>query len=126
MKTLLLALAMATAAAGAASAQWSAGGGNNEVVTVTAPHPQQHRRSTIGAPIVNVALSREVRFDDLDLRTYRGAHVLRERVRRTAVALCRDIDDRYLVTQDDDRSCVRDAEYEAMDQAEEAIADAQS
>src|SRR5215469_1246615 len=58
-----------------------------EHVTVTAPRPPQDR-STIGAPIVDVALSREVRIDDLDLRTGYGVRVLERRVSAMAQALC--------------------------------------
>jgi hypothetical protein len=54
--------------------------GPTEDVIVRAP---QHgpARSEIGAPIQDVSLSREVRFDDLDLRTVWGAQALRSRIR---------------------------------------------
>ncbi|HWA90609.1 MAG TPA: UrcA family protein [Rhizomicrobium sp.] len=90
--------------------------GTNEVVTVTAPRPHERQRSEIGAPIVKVSLSREVRFDDLDLRTARGAHALRNRVRDTARALCHQIDQQYLVTDDDTHSCIRTATQDALAQ----------
>lgn len=95
--------------------------GTNEVVTVTAPPPHLRQRSEIGAPIVNVSLSREVRFDDLDLRTASGAHALRSRVRQTARALCRQLDEQYLVTEDDGNSCINTALDDAMAQADSAI-----
>jgi UrcA family protein len=116
----LLALG-AVLVATSASAQTAAPSGTHEVVTVTAPRPHERQRSTIGAPIINVSLSREVRFDDLDLRTAGGAHALRARVRDTARALCRQLDQQYLVTEDDGRSCVTAAEDDALAQADSAI-----
>lgn len=120
----LLALAIALAASSASAQQYgpvAAPSGSHEVVTVTAPRPHERQRSTIGAPIVNVSLSREVRFDDLDLRTARGAHALRARVRDTARALCNQLDQQYPVTEDDSRSCITTAQNDAMAQADSAI-----
>lgn len=111
----------ATAAAAQSYGPVTPQSGTNEVVTVTAPHPHQRQRSDIGAPIVNVALSREVRFDDLDLTTASGARTLRDRVRHTASVLCREIDQQYLVTEDDSHSCVSAALDDAMGQANAAI-----
>src|SRR5438552_15213241 len=54
--------------------------------------PRYHPRSAIGAEIRDVALTREVRFDDLDLRTAWGARELRARVRYTASNLCTKLD----------------------------------
>jgi UrcA family protein len=111
-----LALVLATSA----SAQSYAS--PTEEVIVRAPQygPQ---RSEIGAPIENVSLSREVRFDDLDLRTAWGARALRDRVRETAMNLCQQLENQY-VTMDDNRPCYRTAYEDAMDQAETAIRDA--
>src|SRR6185503_17660980 len=68
--------------------------GSTEEVIVTAPRPAQER-SSIGAPIVNAALSGEVRYDDLDLTTGHGARALEHRVSRAARDLCRRLDVRY-------------------------------
>jgi len=92
--------------------------GTNEVVTVTAPKLHQRQRSRIGAPIVNVSLSREVRFDDLDLSTDSGMRTLHARVRHTAKVLCDQLDQQYLTTQDDARGCVSEAVEDAMEQAD--------
>ena len=92
--------------------------GTNEVVTVTAPKLHQRERSRIGAPIVEVSLSREVRFDDLDLSTDSGMRALHARVRHTAKVLCDQLDQQYLTTQDDARGCVTTAVDDAMEQAE--------
>lgn len=129
MRTTLLALGMALAATTALADPYgpvTPPSGANEVVTVTAPRPHETRRSKIGAEIVNVSLSREVRFDDLDLRTASGARALRDRVRRTASALCRQLDDQYLVTDDDSVPCIRAAVDDAMHQADAAIAEARN
>lgn len=123
--TLGLALA-ATAASAGPYGPATPPSGTDEVITVTAPHPHETQRSAIGAPIVNVSLSREVRFDDLDLRSDRGARTLRDRVRHTARALCRQLDSQYLVTDDDSRSCDGAALDDAMHQADDAIASARS
>jgi UrcA family protein len=92
-----------------------------EHVTVTAPRPPQDR-STIGAPIVDVALSREVRIDDLDLRTGYGVRVLERRVSAMAQALCRRLDLRYPIATSDSPPCYEAAYDDAMAQADEAIA----
>jgi len=117
LTTILATGAIALTLATSASAQDYAG--PTEDVIVRAPHygPQ---RSDIGAPIQNVSLSREVRFDDLDLRTVWGARALRSRLRQTALNLCRQLDNQY-VTLDDNRSCYRAAYEDAMMQAEAAI-----
>jgi UrcA family protein len=93
-------------------------GRSPERVEVIAPRPQ---RSEIGAPIVDVALSREVRFDDLDLDTRHGVRELRERVRNTARDLCRQIDFRYPIAANGSPPCYRTAVADAMDQVDEAI-----
>jgi len=117
LTTILAAGAIALTLATSAWAQYYAG--PTEDVIVRAPHygPQ---RSEIGAPIQNVSLSREVRFDDLDLRTVWGARVLRNRLRQTALNLCRQLDNQY-VTLDDNRSCYRAAYEDAMMQADDVI-----
>ncbi|MBI3675396.1 MAG: UrcA family protein [Proteobacteria bacterium] len=92
----------------------------DDSVEVTAPryHPG---RSDIGAPIRNVAMQEEVRFDDLDLRTNHGAHVLQSRVRQTARNLCRRLDAVYPVTADGSPDCYTVAVNNAMSQANAAI-----
>jgi len=87
--------------------------------------PRYHaRRSAIGAEIRDVSLSREVRFDDLDLRSARGARELRARIRYTAGTLCRKLEVRFPVTAEDSPPCFQTAVARAMDQADEAISNA--
>jgi len=95
--------------------------GGPERVEVIAPRGE---RSEIGAPIEYRSISREVRFDDLDLTTGRGAHILRARVRETARALCERLNVRYPVATSDSPPCYSTAVADAMDQADEAIAQA--
>ena len=89
--------------------------------------PRHRERSEFGAPIRTEALSRPVRFDDLDLSTPYGAHELRDRVRYTARALCRELDRRYPITVSDGQpDCYRAAVDDAMYQADRAIDDART
>ena len=83
----------------------------------------------LGAPNMRVYLSREVRYDDLNLRTRRGARILHERVKLTARLLCRDLDQRYPVTADnggDNITCYHDASENALYRADRAIREARS
>lgn len=91
----------------------------NEEVIVRAP-PQTSQRSNIGASVQDVSMSREVRFDDLDLRTVWGAETLRSRIRNTALTICQQLENQY-VTLDDNRPCYRAAYDDAMVQADNAI-----
>lgn len=97
--------------------------GPREDVEVTAPRFHPHR-SMIGAEIRDVSISRDVRFDDLDLRTAQGARELRSRIRFTASALCSKLDTLYPVAAEDSPPCFRAAVERAMVQADDAIGDA--
>ena len=99
--------------------------GPTEEVIVHAPPPARER-SAIGAPIVDVALSGDVRYDDLDLTTRWGARVLQRRVSSAARDLCRRLDVRYPVATADSPPCYRTAYEDAMAQADDAIARARS
>jgi len=118
----LLSGAIALALAAPVLAQVVAG--PTEEVIVRAPPYYGQQRSEIGAPIEDVSLSREVRFDDLDLGTVWGQDALRDRIRRTAMSLCQDLENRYPVTADGSPPCYRTAYDDAMDQAESAIRNA--
>ena len=90
--------------------------------------PRPHytpRQGELGAPIENVSLSREVRYDDLDLTTPDGIHELRARIRFTAAQECRQLDTMYPIAADDSPPCYRTAVEGAMEQADNAIAQAQ-
>ncbi len=95
--------------------------------SITIYGPRRHvERGDLGTPIENVALSRAVRFDDLDLRTDWGAHELRNRVRFTAHALCQRLDAMYPISADDNPPCYRTAVDQAMYRADAAIGQARA
>ncbi|HTW36631.1 MAG TPA: UrcA family protein [Rhizomicrobium sp.] len=101
--------------------------GPPEEVIVTPP-PYARQRSAIGAPIIDASLSRQVRIDDLDLRTGWGVRALRSRVSFTASTLCQQLNAMYPVTYDGgsdqwprNHECYRDAFERGMAQADRAI-----
>jgi UrcA family protein len=96
-----------------------------EQVQVTVPRPRP-QRGEFGAPIRDVALTRNVRYDDLDLTTNRGARQLKERIDYTARALCQRLDAMYPVAVSDSPPCYRTAMRDAMFQANAAIDDARN
>ena len=96
-----------------------------EQVIVVAP-PYHGRSSTTGAPIRDVAMSREVFIGDLDLRTRWGERALLTRVRSTARTLCNKLDHMYPVSDDNSPDCYRTAVDNAMAQAYDAIDRARS
>jgi len=94
-----------------------------ETVTVAVPRARP-QRSDIGAPIRDVAISRDVRYDDLDLASPAGARTLRHRIEYTARTLCQRLDVAYPVATADSPPCYRSAVAGAMAQADQVIADA--
>lgn len=97
---------------------------NDEEIEVTAPRSRM--RGEYGAPIRNVSMTREVRFDDLDLASRDGAEILRGRIRSTALMLCRQLDTMHPVAANDSPPCYQRALEDAMDQADQAIANARN
>jgi UrcA family protein len=95
-----------------------------EEVIIEAPRYRAPQRSTIGAPIEDVAMSRTIRFDDLDLRTGWGARALRDRIAYTARTLCNRMDFVYPISTSDSPPCYRTAYEDGMAQADAAIAQA--
>ena len=93
----------------------------DDEIVVTAPRA---RRGEYGAPIRNVAMSRDVSFADLDLTTNDGARALEARIRSTARNLCRQLEVMHPVATDDSPPCYETAVDDAMIQATAAIADA--
>jgi len=93
-----------------------------EEVIIEAPRYHAPQRSTIGAPIEDVAMSRTIRFDDLDLRTPWGARALRDRIAYTARKLCNQMDFAYPISTSDSPPCYRTAYEDGMAQADAAIA----
>jgi UrcA family protein len=95
--------------------------GPTEEVTVIAPPYYQERSRTTGAPIRDVAMSREIRFDDLDLTSDWGARALEQRVKYSARDMCRKLDQLYPISATDSPPCYETAVNNAMAQADEAI-----
>jgi UrcA family protein len=95
---------------------------STEEVIIQAPRYRGPQRSTIGAPIEDVALSAPVRFDDLDLTTDWGVRKLHTRIFVAARRLCERLDNRYPITVSDGApSCYRQAVDDAMAQADAAV-----
>ncbi|HTW35458.1 MAG TPA: UrcA family protein [Rhizomicrobium sp.] len=89
-------------------------------VIVTAPRYRADH-NYLNVPIENVSLSQPVRTDDLDLRTWRGAHELRWRVHVAARQVCEQLIEAYPVGVNGDATCYRDAVAEAMPGVDAAI-----
>ena len=98
---------------------------NNDDVTVTAPRfhtaPEGQR---LNGPLEAVSLSTHVRYDDLNLRTWRGARELKMRVRDAAQDTCTRIAEAYPVQQAWGTSCYKTALENGEVRANAAIRDA--
>lgn len=94
---------------------------NEEEIEVTAPRiPQTDAR---GMP-QRVALSSDVPYGDLDLRTRAGARELRARIRYAAHEVCNELDARYPGPGGETQSCYHNALHNAMNEADDIIGDA--
>jgi UrcA family protein len=92
---------------------------------ITVFGPRRHvERGDLGAAIQDVAISRPVRFDDLDLRTDWGARELRNRIEYTARVMCQRLDAMYPISADNSPPCYRTAVDQAIYQADAAISQA--
>jgi UrcA family protein len=94
-------------------------------VQVTAPRfhasPDGQR---LNGPLEKVSLSTRVRYDDLDLRSWRGARELKLRVRDAAQDTCMRIAEAYPVQQAFGTSCYKTALENGELRANAAIRDA--
>jgi UrcA family protein len=106
-------------AAAPASAQ------DEESITVTAPH-FRNEPMRLNGPLESVSLSGQVRYDDLDLRSWRGARELKMRVRDEAQDICTRIAEAYPVREAPGTSCYKSALKDGLIHADEAISDARS
>lgn len=120
LAAVVTAATLGLAAATSASAQDY----GDEEIQVTAPRHHTTTTDIPGTPIRDVAMSRQVRFDDLDLRTRHGARILRSRIRSTAQTLCRQLEFMHPVATSDSPPCYRMAVHDAMIQVNDAIASA--
>jgi UrcA family protein len=94
-----------------------------EKIEVYAPHVRVDR-SPLNGPVHKISMSRAVRYDDLNLRTARGAHELRLRIRDVARDICSQLEETYPVPEAPYTSCYRTAVNDAMLRADGAIRDA--
>ena len=99
-----------------------------EDVIVTAPR-LPFREEGSGPRLVNlppekVSLSMRVRYDDLDLVSWRGASELRWRVSEAAHQVCGELRDAYPLRQLPGTRCYRDALENRLIRANEAISTA--
>ncbi|HEY1836331.1 MAG TPA: UrcA family protein [Rhizomicrobium sp.] len=99
--------------------------GDTENVIVTAPRIHVQRPAP-GMVATRISMSIPVRYDDLNLRSWRGARQLRVRVRETAFDVCGRLKAEYPGTLDDADTCFREAARVAMLHADRAIARARS
>jgi UrcA family protein len=96
--------------------------GVNEEITIVAPRVVQRKvvgRTTIGAPIEVISLSRPVSYADLDLSTQEGRAELRKRIENTAKAACKELDVMYPDSMFQpipaEQNCVKNASSQAME-----------
>lgn len=96
----------------------------DDEIIVIAPgvHRETTDRSSTGAPIETLTTRRVVTAVDLDLRTDAGADELRRRIRDTAVEACAELDRVSSgVPLTSDRECIRDAQRDALAEADALI-----
>jgi UrcA family protein len=116
--------AFAAMAASPASAQPTGYYDDDAVTTlpgVTVEAPTTGRSSTTGAPIRTVSTSRVVHADDLDLRNYDDARILKHRIELAARDACDDLDARYPITDESSPPCYRNAVDRAMGDTADAV-----
>jgi len=91
-------------------------------ITVTAPRRVQVGRSTIGAPIDLISLSRFVNFSDVDLRTPAGQAELDKRAMAAARSACQELERQYPNGTPDSLTCAKQARAATQGQIDAAIA----
>lgn len=81
-------------------------------------------RSSVGAPIEEISLTRRVDFSDLDLTQTADVGELENRIDEIARDSCAKLEELFPLstTQQDSRTCVDDAVDDAMAQVETAVA----
>jgi len=97
--------------------------GPPEQVEVYGPRFREER-TPLNAPPGKVSLSVAVPFDDLDLRTRRGAFELRRRVRDAAWNICGQLGDAYPFYEANGASCLKTAYEDAMVRVKATVNDA--
>jgi UrcA family protein len=99
----------------------------SEKVTVFAPYVV---KKTTKDRVTTISVSRDVSYQDIDLTASDGQAALEARVRQAAQDVCRELDRRFItsayVTVSSNKSCVKDAQAEAMVQVRNVVAAAKS
>lgn len=78
--------------------------------------------SSLGVPLEQVTIAHRVGYADLDLSTQAGAGELKKRVKDTARAACKQLDELYPLEAKNEWQCARTATAQASAQVESAIA----
>jgi UrcA family protein len=81
-------------------------------------------RSSSGIPTEEVTITHHVSYADLDLTTQAGAAELDRRVRETARAACKQLDELYPLEAKNVRECTQTSIAQASTQVDNAIAGA--
>jgi UrcA family protein len=100
-----------------------AGYGPSEGLQIIAPRFHREGTRLNGLP-EKVSLSTQVRYDDLNLLSWRGAYELRRRVSQAAWETCMRLAEAYPVYTLSGTSCYKSALENALLRADEAIDDA--
>ena len=79
-------------------------------------------RTSLGAPITVMTVTRTVNYADLNLATRSGAAALVKRVKAAALAACRRLDADSLMERPETLACARKAESDALRQVRLAVA----
>jgi UrcA family protein len=98
---------------------------NDENIQVIAPRFNTHADGQrLNGPLEKISLSTNVPYDDLNLRTWRGARELKLRVRDAAQTTCARLAEAYPVQQAFGTNCYKTALQNAELRANAAIRDA--
>ncbi|HEY7976827.1 MAG TPA: UrcA family protein [Rhizomicrobium sp.] len=112
-------------AASAASAQDYGAYNDGESVQVIAPRFDTNADGQrLNGPLEKISLSTNVPYGDLNLRTWRGAHALKLRVRDAAQSTCARLAEAYPVQQAFGTNCYKTALQNGELRANSAIRDA--
>jgi UrcA family protein len=94
-------------------------------VTVSAKRVISEKRvgtTASGIPIIDVAVSYGVKWQDLDLKSHAGVMELQKRVTDTAAAACKELDRQYPDTAPSATDCAKKAATQAMAKVDELAA----
>lgn len=79
-------------------------------------------RTASGIPIIDVAVSYGVKWQDLDLKSHAGVMELQKRVNDAAAAACKELDRQYPETAAGATDCAKKTASQAMGKVDELAA----